>query len=80
MSLAFESTLLERPSDFELEQIERQIQSDLSLRVHNFRLQACDDGLILEGRTKTYYGKQIIQHAVMDATNFPILANNIVVG
>lgn len=80
MNLAFADELLSRPSDAELEQIERQIQRDLSLRVHNFRLQACDDGLVLHGRTKTYYGKQLVQHAVMDAIDVPILANNIVVG
>jgi hypothetical protein len=70
----------DRPSIAELDQLERLIQRDLSLRVHNFRLRACDDGLVLEGRTKTYHGKQLVQHAVMDATDFPILANKIVVG
>lgn len=80
MNLSFVDELLTRPSDAELDQIERQIRQSLSQRVHNFRLRACDEGLVLEGRTKTYYGKQLVQHAVMDATDFPVLANNIVVG
>ena len=80
MNSLFETDLLDRPSTAELDQLERHIQRDLSLRVHNFRMQACGEGLVLEGRTKTYYGKQMVQHAVMDATDFPILANNIVVG
>lgn len=80
MNLPFATELLTDPFNAELDQIQRQIQRDLSLRVHNFRLRACDDGLVLEGRTKTYYGKQIAQHAVMDAIDLPILANNIVVG
>lgn len=80
MNLSFASDLLEIPSSEELEQIQREIRHNLSLRVHNFRVRSVDDGLILEGRTKTYYGKQLVQHAVMDATDFPIVANNIVVG
>ena len=50
------------------------------MRVHNFRLHACDKGLVLEGRTKTYYGKQLVQHAIMGDSDCPIHANNIVVG
>jgi hypothetical protein len=80
MNVAYSSDLLEIPSAEDLVQIQRDIRRDLSLRVHDFRLRAVDEGLILEGRTKTYYGKQLVQHAIMDATDFPILANNIVVG
>lgn len=80
MNLKYASNLLDIPCSEEFEQIQQVIRSNLSLRVHNFRLRALDEGLILEGRTKTYYGKQMVQHAVMDATDFPILANNIVVG
>lgn len=80
MNVPFAGDLIEVPSVEELEQIQQEIRRDLSLRVHNFRIRAVDDGLILEGRTKTYYGKQLVQHAVMDATEFPILANNVVVG
>ena len=80
MSLSFATDLLEVPCSEDLEQIQQEIRRNLSLRLHNFRIRAVDDGLILEGRTKTYYGKQLVQHAVMDATDFPILSNNIVVG
>lgn len=34
-------------------------------------------GLVLRGRTCTYYAKQLTQHAVMELTEFPILANEI---
>lgn len=80
MSLSFATDLLEVPSSEDLEQIQQEVRRDLSLRVHNFRIRAVEEGLILEGRTKTYYGKQLVKHAVMDATDIPILANNIVVG
>lgn len=80
MSPSFATDVLEIPTLDELDEIQREIRRNLSLRVHNFQIRAADDGLILEGRTRTYYGKQLVQHAVMDATDFPILANNIVVG
>ena len=80
MNLSFATDVLDVPSLEDLERIQQEIRRNLSLRVYHFRLRAVDDGLILEGRTKTYYGKQMVQHAVMDATDFPILANNIDVG
>lgn len=80
MSVSFATDVLEVPNLEDMEQIQQEIRRNLSLRVHNFQMRVVDEGLILEGRTKTYYGKQLIQHAVMDATEFPILANNIVVG
>jgi len=33
--------------------------------------------LILRGRTRTYYAKQLAQQAVMEATALPIRANEI---
>ena len=80
MNLSFATNLLEVPTSEELDNIQRYIRRNHSLRVHEFRMRTLDEGLILEGRTKTYYGKQLVQHAVMNLTEFPILANNIVVG
>ena len=64
----------------QLDQIEQRIREEFVHRIHNFRIRVFDDGLVLEGRTKTYYGKQKVQHAVMEATDLPILDNKIVVG
>lgn len=64
----------------QLDRIEQRIRDDFGNRVHNFRIQAFDDGLVLEGRTRTYYGKQAVLQAVMSATELPILADRIVVG
>lgn len=80
MNLSFATDLLDVPCSEALEQIQQEIHRNLSLHVHNFRIRAVDEGLILEGRTKTYYGKQLVQHAIMDVTDFPIVSNNIVVG
>lgn len=63
-----------------LVQLEALIQRQLTRRLAQFRIRYQDGGLILEGRTRTYYGKQLVQHAVMDLADLPILANNIAVG
>lgn len=44
------------------------------------QIKVLDDGLALEGRTKTCHGKQEVQHAVMQATDLLILTNGIILG
>lgn len=63
-----------------LDQIEQQICGAVRQRVRNFQIQALSGGLVLEGRSKTYYAKQKAQHAVTEATGRLILVTNIVVG
>jgi hypothetical protein len=53
------------------------VQCRLGGQVRGLRLVATDKGLLLRGRTHTYYAKQLAQHAVMEATGLPILANEI---
>jgi hypothetical protein len=60
-----------------VERLETQVQSRLNGRVRNFRLVVREHGLILMGQARTYYAKQVAQHAVMEATALPILANEI---
>jgi hypothetical protein len=48
--------------------------------VSNFRLVVKDEGLILTGRSLSYYAKQLAQHAVMEVTAIPIVSNEIEVG
>jgi hypothetical protein len=74
MSLAVAS-IFQAPPD--LDELETHLQSSLSGRVSNLRLAFKPDGLILHGRTRTYYAKQLAQQAVMKATPTPILANEI---
>ncbi len=57
--------------------VEASVRCRLSGRLRDFRLVVRDRGLILRGRTHTYYAKQLAQQAVMEATRFPILANDI---
>jgi hypothetical protein len=59
-------------------EMEAHVQCMLGGQIRDFRLVVVDQGgLILRGRAHTYYAKQCAQHAVMEATDVPILANEI---
>jgi hypothetical protein len=55
------------------------ISSLLGGRIDGLRLLIRDDGIILQGRSRTYHAKQLALQAVMEATELPIVANEIVV-
>jgi hypothetical protein len=57
--------------------LEAQVRQRLRGRVHDLRLLVTGKGLVLRGRTRSYYVKQLAQHAVMGATALPIAANEI---
>jgi hypothetical protein len=61
----------------ELAQLEADIQSHLRHYIRDFRMTVRDGGLVLYGLTRTYYGKQLAQHGVMERSRLPIRANNI---
>jgi hypothetical protein len=60
-----------------LEQLEAQVERRLFGRVRDLQLRVREGGLVLHGRAATYYAKQLAQHAVMQATELPIRANEI---
>ena len=57
--------------------LEAHLQDRLAGRVHDLRLLFRDDGLVLQGHSRTYYAKQLAQQAVMEACELPIQANEI---
>jgi hypothetical protein len=61
----------------ELTDLAHHIHRRLAGRVREFRLDICNEGLILRGRALTYYVKQLAQHAVMETIKVPIRANDI---
>ena len=61
----------------EIDNLEIRLQCRLNGRVRNFRLVLHDRGIVLRGLARTYYGKQLAQHAVMEALDLPIVANEI---
>jgi hypothetical protein len=61
----------------ELDALEGRAGRRLHGRVRHFRLMVMAGGLVLRGQASTYYAKQLAQHAIMEATTTPILANEI---
>jgi hypothetical protein len=68
---------VEETSSDRTTELELHIQSRLGGLIREFRLVVVNGGLILRGRTYTYYAKQIAQHEVMQGSTLPILANEI---
>jgi hypothetical protein len=60
-----------------LDALEAHVQARLQGRVRDLRLVAEEDGVLLRGYSHSYYVKQLAQHAVMQATNMRIVANEI---
>lgn len=67
-------------TDAGLDHLEARIQGQLRGRVRELQLLIWTDGVVLRGFARTYYAKQLAQHAVMSHTHLPILANEIEVG
>jgi hypothetical protein len=61
----------------ELERLHAHVQGRLGGQVRNLRLFLRGNGLVLQGRARTYYVKQLAQHMVMQAAEYPIQANEI---
>jgi hypothetical protein len=61
----------------EIDQLAASEQCQLAGRVSDLRLLLRDQGLVLQGHAHSYYAKQLAQQAVMRATTFPLLTNDI---
>ena len=61
----------------ELSLLEARVKCRLDGRVRRLHLSLRDSGLILRGSSASYYGKQLAQHAAMELSELPILANEI---
>lgn len=53
------------------------IQARLSGRVRGLRVVHRDNSIILQGRTSTYYAKQLVLHVAMQASPLPISGDEI---
>jgi hypothetical protein len=65
------------PADTEL--LEARVRERLVGRAHvrELRVVILDQGIVLEGRTATFYAKQLAQHVAMEVTRLPLRANRI---
>jgi hypothetical protein len=59
------------------EHLESLLQRRLGNRVRDLCVSVRPEGVILRGRAATYHAKQLAQHAAMELTELPILANDI---
>ena len=53
------------------------LQNRLGGQLRDLRVTIQSDGLILQGRVRTYYGKQLAQHVAMEESGQAIAANEI---
>jgi hypothetical protein len=58
-------------------QIEARIRGRLGGQVSDLRVVMRGDGMALQGHSRTHHAKQLAQHVAMEATELPILANEI---
>jgi hypothetical protein len=62
-------------TDENLARIAEHVRRRLTGLLRDFQLVVRDKGLVLRGHVHTYYAMQLAQHAVMEASNLPIRAN-----
>jgi len=60
-----------------VEALEAHLLRRLNSRIRDLIIVSHSAGLVLKGRVRTYYEKQLAQHALMEATSEPILSNDI---
>lgn len=72
MLSCIESEMANRAAD-----LETRVQVKLCGQIRDLRIIFVDKGIVLQGRAPTYYAKQLAQHAVLESTRVPILANEI---
>lgn len=71
------ATLLSPSPDVLAEQIEQAVQSRTGGRVRGLRVHVADGCVIISGRTSTYYNKQLVTHAAMEAADDALVMNEV---
>lgn len=71
------ATLLSLSPDILVEQIEQAVQSRTGGRVRGLRVHVVDGCVIISGRTSTYYNKQLVTHAAMEAADDTLVMNEV---
>jgi hypothetical protein len=57
--------------------VETRVQHLLAGRVRDFRVQIKEQGLVLQGRTRTYHARQLVRQAAMETAGLPIAADEV---
>lgn len=61
----------------DLEELESLVDSQVRQWVCGLKVEQTPAGLVLSGRSRSYYGKQLAQAALLDATTLRLVANEI---
>ena len=79
MSRSIEANVAGLMDSNDLGELEDHLRAQFEGRVHDFQLLREDKGLVLLGRTNSYYMKQLAQEAVRQGSELPIASNRIAV-
>ncbi len=60
-----------------LYEIEKDVLWQLRGQIQKLQLEIHDGGLILKGRAYSFYGKQLVLHAVKKRTEIPVVGNRV---
>ncbi len=60
--------------------IELAVQERTGRRIRGLEVRIGDEGIVISGRVSTYYTKQLVTHAAMDAANELLVTNDVEVG
>lgn len=77
MTAATQVSQVKAPDRELLDEIEMRVQSCLGGRVQDLRILYVEGGLVLRGRSHSYYAKQLAQHHAQEFSDLPIRANEI---
>jgi osmotically-inducible protein OsmY len=59
--------------------IELAIRRQVAGKIHDLKIDVSEESVVLSGACRTYYSKQLAQHAAMSVSGCPTLVNEIVV-
>ena len=59
------------------EMVERAVHSRTGGRIRGLRVHVVDGCVIVSGRTSTYYNKQLVTHAAMEAADEALVMNEV---
>jgi hypothetical protein len=61
----------------EIDRLAAETAEKLRGRLSGLRLELHDGGVVLRGTARSFYAKQLAQHAVMNGTDLPVRRNEI---
>lgn len=62
------------------EKIELAVQVRTGGRIRGLQVRICDGGIVISGQVATYYTKQLVTHAAMEACDELLVTNEVEVG